>query len=86
MPSTTTWEHFLGEVLVFKRTYLINDDFKTIPNEIRSSDYLDPITHRIHPKTEKVIYINGLDCIQIYKAADIPESVYGALFQKQRQQ
>ncbi|MBE0672513.1 MAG: hypothetical protein IH588_18200 [Anaerolineales bacterium] len=86
LPATTAWEHLLGEVLVFKRVYLINDDFKTILNEIRFSDYLGPVTRSTHPEAEKVIYVNGLEYIQIYKVADIPESVYEALLQKQRQQ
>lgn len=31
---------------------------------------------------EKTIYINGLEYIQIYRVADIPESVYQALLAK----
>ncbi|MBL8102853.1 MAG: hypothetical protein JNM02_10015, partial [Anaerolineales bacterium] len=91
--------YFPGETLVFKRVYLINDDFQTITNEIKSSDYLVlyPITRSIHPETEKIlvefegvvepeklIYINGLEYIQIYRVADIPEFVYEALLKKQR--
>ncbi len=89
--------YFPGETLVLKRVNLINDDFVTITKDMRSSDYLVlyPITRSIHPETEKilseleggvepekVIYINGLEYIQIYRVADIPESVYEALLKK----
>ena len=91
--------YFPGDTLVFKRVYLINDDFVQIANDIRVSDYLVlyPITRSFHPETEKilmefegvvkpekVITINGLDYIQIYRVADIPESVYEALLKKQK--
>lgn len=91
--------YFPGETLVLKRIYFVNDDLATIVKEIRSSDYLVlyPITRTIHPETEKVlvefegvvepekvITINGLEYIQIYRVADIPESVYEALLKKQK--
>jgi hypothetical protein len=72
-------------------------DFVTIDEELRSSDYLMlyPIVREKHPETqkilselegvvepEKVITINGLEYIQIYWVADIPESVYEALLRK----
>ncbi len=90
--------YFPGETLVLKRANLVNDDFITITSELRSSDYLAlyPITRSIHLETEKilgelegvvepekVIYINGLEYVQIYKISDIPESVYEALLKKQ---
>lgn len=92
--------YFPGETLVLKRVYFINDDLASIVKEIRSSDYLVlyPITRSIHSETEKVlaefegvvkpetvIYINGLEYIQIYRVADIPESVYEALLKKNKQ-
>ncbi len=91
--------YFPGETLVLKRVYFVNDDLAAIANEIRSSDYLVlyPITRTIHPETEKVlvefegvvepekvITINGLEYIQIYRVTDIPESVYEALLKKQK--
>lgn len=91
--------YFPGETLVLKRIYFVNNDLATIANEIRSSDYLVlyPITRSIHPETEKVlvefegvvkpekvITINGLEYVQIYKVTDIPESVYEALLKKQK--
>ena len=91
--------YFPGETLVLKRVYFVNDDLAAIANEIQSSDYLVlyPITRSIHPETEKVlvefegvvepekvITINGLEYIQIYRVADIPESVYEALLKKQK--
>jgi hypothetical protein len=92
--------YFPGETLVLKRVNVLNDDFVTITTELRSSDYLVlyPITRRIHPETEKilgemegvvepekVIYIKGLEYIQIYRVADIPESVYEALLKKHKE-
>ena len=84
---------FPGETLVFKRVYLLDEDFVTITADMRSSDYLVlyPITRTMHPETEKmfsalrnippekVIYINGLEYAGIYKITDIPESVYDTL-------
>jgi hypothetical protein len=92
--------YFPGETVVLKRINLINDDFATITDELRQSDYLVlyPITRAKHPETEKilgelegvvepekVIYINGLEYIQIYRTADIPESVFEALLLKNKQ-
>ena len=97
--GTFSW-YFPGETIVLKRINVLNDDFVTITDELRNSDYLVlyPITRAKHPETEKmlsefegvlepekVIYIDGLEYIQIYKVADIPESVYGALLAKHKQ-
>lgn len=88
---------FPGETLVLKRPNVLFNDYITITDELRSSDYLVlyPITRVKHPETEKmlselegvvvpekVIYINGREYIQIYRVADIPESVYEALLRK----
>lgn len=84
---------FPGETLVFKRIYLIKQDFATITAEMRKSDYLVlyPVVRHKQPETEKVlgalqdvhpektIIINGLEYIYIYKIADIPERVYKKL-------
>ncbi|MBI5823280.1 MAG: glycosyltransferase family 39 protein [Chloroflexi bacterium] len=81
---------FPGKTLVFKRVYLIEEDYTSIADEIRKSDYLVlyPIVKNKQPETEKVltalqgatpektIFINGLEYILIYKTTDIPESVY----------
>ena len=79
---------------MLKRANVFYGDFATITTELRGSDYLVlyPITRAKHPETEKilgvfertvapekVIYINGLEYIQIYRVGDIPESVYEAL-------
>ena len=76
---------------------MLYGDFVTITDELRSSDYLvlysivrakQPETEKILGELEgvvepeKVIYINGLEYIQIYKVADIPESVYKKLLAK----
>ena len=97
--GTFSW-YFPGETIVLKRINVLNDDFVTITDELRNSDYLVlyPITRAKHPETEKMlsefegvlepekaIYIDGLEYIQIYKVADIPESVYGALLAKHKQ-
>ncbi|NWF65115.1 MAG: glycosyltransferase family 39 protein [Chloroflexi bacterium] len=96
--GTFSW-YFPGETIVLKRINVLNDDFVTITDELRSSDYLVlyPITRAKHPETEKIlsefegvvepekiIYINGLEYMQIYKVADIPESVYDALLKKHK--
>ncbi|NOT04478.1 MAG: hypothetical protein HOP27_07740 [Anaerolineales bacterium] len=84
---------FPGKTLVFKRVYLIDEDFATITKDMRNSDYLVlyPIVREKQPETEKIlgalqsvnpekiILINGLEYIYIYKIADIPESVYSEL-------
>jgi hypothetical protein len=90
---------FPGETVVLKRIHLIEDDFATITEELRKADYLVlyPITRAKHPETEKilgelegvvmpekVIIINGLEYIQIYRVGDIPESVYEALLAKHK--
>lgn len=90
---------FPGETVVLKRIHLIEDDFATITEELRKADYLVlyPITRAKHPETEKilgelegvvmpekVITINGLEYIQIYRVGDIPESVYEALLAKHK--
>lgn len=91
--GTFSWR-FPGETLVLKRVFLINDNFEQIADDIRKSDYLVlyPITRAKHPETEKildifetmatperVIFINGLEYIQIYRVADISEAIYEAL-------
>lgn len=88
---------FPGKTIVLKRANVLYGDFLTITEELRSSDYLVlyPIVREKQPETEKifgelegvvepekVIYINGLEYIQIYKVADIPESVYEKLLAK----
>lgn len=90
---------FPGETLVLKRVFVIDDDFVTIVKETRESDYLVlyPIVREKQPETqkilielegvatpEKVIFINGLEYIQIYKVTDIPESVFEALLEKSK--
>lgn len=80
-----------------KRANVLYGDFVTITEELRSSDYLVlyPIVREKQPETEKilgelegvvepekVIYINGLEYIQIYKVSDIPEAVYEKLLAK----
>lgn len=86
---------FSGETLVFKRVYLIENDFTTIADDMLSSDYLVlyPIVKKAQPETkkilgvlqdvppEKTIFINGLEYIQIYRMMDIPEAVYEKLGQ-----
>ncbi|KAA0285208.1 MAG: hypothetical protein EDM79_00320, partial [Chloroflexi bacterium] len=96
--GTFSW-YFPGETIVLKRINVLNDDFVTITDEMRKSDYLVlyPITRAKHPETEKmlsefegvvepekVIYIDGLEYIQIYKVTDIPESVYEALLARHK--
>ncbi|MCK6583638.1 MAG: glycosyltransferase family 39 protein [Anaerolineales bacterium] len=96
--GTFSW-YFPGETIVLKRINVLNDDFVTITDEMRKSDYLVlyPITRAKHPETEKmlsefegvvepekVIYIDGLEYIQIYKVTDSPESVYEALLAKHK--
>lgn len=91
--------YFPGKTVVLKRANLLFGDFVTITDELRHSDYLVlyPITRTKHPETEKilgelegvvepekVITINGLEYIQIYRVADIPESVYEALLAKNK--
>jgi hypothetical protein len=90
---------FPGETVVLKRPNVLYDDFVTITEELRSTEYLVlyPIVREKHPETEKilselegvvepekVIYINGLEYLQIYRVADIPESVFEALLQKHK--
>ncbi len=84
---------FPGKTLVFKRVYLVDDSFDTITADMQASDYLVlyPITREQQPETEKIlgalqnvepekiIYINGLEYIRIYKISDIPASVYDTL-------
>ena len=85
--------YFPGETLVFKRVYLIDKSFASIAEEIKSSDYLVlyPIVREKQPETEKIlealqgvqpekiIYINGLEYVFIYKVTDIPQNVYDFL-------
>ncbi|HNE03508.1 MAG TPA: glycosyltransferase family 39 protein [Anaerolineales bacterium] len=88
---------FPGKTVVLKRANVLYGDFVTITDELRSSDYLVlyPIVREKQPETEKifselegvvkpekVIYINGLEYIQIYKVTDIPETVYEKLLAK----
>jgi len=84
---------FPGETLVFKRIFLIDENFTAITDEMRTSDYLVlyPIVREKQPETEKiftalqgvqpekVIYINGLEYVSIYKITDIPQSFYDIL-------
>ena len=84
---------FPGETIVFKRVYLIDEDFTTITKEMHNSDYLVlyPIVREKQPETEKIlgalqgvvpektIFINGIEYIRIYKTTDIPEGVYEEL-------
>lgn len=84
---------FPGETLILKRIYLIEGDFATVTEEMRSSDYLVlyPIVQDKYAEIrtmlqvlqdvepEKIIYINGVEYVTIYKISDIPESVYTEL-------
>ena len=84
---------FPGETLILKRIYLINGNFATITDDMRNSDYLVlyPIVQDKYAEIrtmlnvlqdvppEKIIYINGLEYVTIYKISDIPESVYTEL-------
>jgi hypothetical protein len=84
---------FPGQTLVLKRVYVLKDEFDGVIEEMHSSDYLVlyPIVRQQQPETEKlfaalqgvqpekIIYINGLEYIRIYKILDIPESVYDIL-------
>jgi hypothetical protein len=84
---------FPGKTIVFKRVYLVNNDFAAITNDMRNSDYLVlyPIVREKQPETEKIlgalqgiapektIVINGLEYIYIYKITDIPETVFSEL-------
>lgn len=96
--GTFSW-YFPGETIVLKRINVLNDDFVTITDELRNSDYLVlyPITRAKHPETEKmlsefegvvepekIIFINGLEYMQIYRVTEIPESVYEALLKKHK--
>ncbi|MBM3178859.1 MAG: phospholipid carrier-dependent glycosyltransferase [Chloroflexi bacterium] len=91
---------FPGETLVLKRVFVLDGDFITIVRETRESDYLVlyPIVREKQPEVkkilselegvvepEKVITINGLEYVQIYKVTDIPESVYEALLKKAKE-
>jgi 4-amino-4-deoxy-L-arabinose transferase-like glycosyltransferase len=84
---------FPGKTLVFKRVYLVDEDFATIIKDMQNSDYLVlyPIVREKQLETEKIlgalkdvnpektIFINGLEYIYIYKITDIPETVYSRL-------
>ncbi|HNN12417.1 MAG TPA: glycosyltransferase family 39 protein [Anaerolineales bacterium] len=85
---------FPGETILFKRVYILDDDFETISADMHQSDYLVlyPIVREKQPETEKilaklegvvepekVIYIHGLEYLQIYRIADIPEEFYQTL-------
>lgn len=86
---------FPGETLVLKRINLILEDFATIEKDMRNSDYLVlyPVVREKQPETEKIlgalqdvvpekiIIINGIEYIYIYRIADIPEAVYEELGQ-----
>ena len=81
---------FPGETVVFKRIHLLEKNYSEIVDEMRKSDYLVlyPIVRAKQPETEKVlvalqdikpekiIVINGLDYVYIYRIADIPETAY----------
>lgn len=85
--------YFPGETLVFKRVYLVDKSFTSIAEEIQSSDYLVlyPIIREKQRETEKlfvafegvqpekIIYINGLEYVTIYKVTEIPQNVYDIL-------
>jgi len=85
---------FPGETVIFKRVYILKDDFETIFADMHRSDYLVlyPIVRGKQPETEKIlgklegvvapekiIYIHGQEYIQIYRIADIPETFYSTL-------
>jgi hypothetical protein len=84
---------FVGETLVFKRVYLVDESYEQIVEEMKSSDYLVlyPIIREKQPETEKLftafenvtpektILINGIDYVYIYNVSEIPESVYQKL-------
>ncbi|MBX3037129.1 MAG: glycosyltransferase family 39 protein [Anaerolineales bacterium] len=84
---------FVGETLVFKRVYLVDESYEQIVEEMKSSDYLVlyPIIREKQPETEKLfnafenvtpektILINSMDYVYIYNVSEIPESVYEAL-------
>jgi len=81
---------FPGETMVFKRIHLVEKDYSAITEEMRKNDYLVlyPILRRKQPETEKVlgalqeitpekiIVINGLDYVYIYRVSDITEEIY----------
>lgn len=84
---------FPGETLVFKRVYLIDESYQQVVEETKSSDYLVlyPVIQIQQPETEKlftafenvtpekVILINDIDYVYIYRVSEIPESVFEAL-------
>lgn len=91
---------FPGKTVVLKRAHVLYGDFITIVNETQKADYLVlyPIVRQKQPETEKlfselegvvvpekVIFINGLEYIQIYKTSDIPQSVYERWLEKQEE-
>lgn len=81
---------FPGETVVFKRIHLLEKNYSEIVDEMQKSDYLVlyPVVRGKQPETEKVlgalqaikpekvIAINGVDYVYIYRIADIPESAY----------
>lgn len=82
-----------GETVVFKRAYLVEEDFVTVVNDMRKSEYLVlyPVVRESQPETQKIlrvmeevapektIFINGIEYVTIYRIADIPEAVYERL-------
>jgi 4-amino-4-deoxy-L-arabinose transferase-like glycosyltransferase len=86
---------FVGETLVFKRVYVVDESYEQIVEDTKASDYLVlyPVIREKQPETEKlftafenavpekIIVINGIDYVYIYNVAEIPESVYEALKQ-----
>lgn len=84
---------FPGETVVLKRVFLVDGDMLTITTEMRSADYLVlyPIAQSRLAEShnlleafegvvpEKMIVINEMEYITIYRVADIPDAVYKKL-------
>ena len=84
---------YAGHVSVLKKVYLLEKGYPSIIEEMRNSDYivLYSVLQNRQPESvdflkimksvqpEKIIYIKGVEYVSIYKATDIPESVYQAL-------
>lgn len=82
-----------GETDVLKKVYLTEPGFPSIVSGMQDSDYLVlysvlqnsqsesveylKIMQAVQP--EKIIYINGVEYVSIYKTSEIPESVYESL-------
>jgi hypothetical protein len=82
-----------GNTSVLKKVYLQEPKYPSIVKDMRESDYLilysvlqnqqresvDFLQKMKSVQPEKIIYINGIEYVSIYKVADIPESVYEEL-------